>query len=161
MKHIKYTQYNRHTYIHGSTNVGYVHHRNCEVLHLLLSCKWKDTIYNTLVVTSSSFSHSLLSQSTIFTHIHNCNTIPSWNYGFLLGKKNLINFYRQICDLIMNGPDWLQNYNILQGKFSQNFTSGAFPLNPPPGASINYRHPPWTPLTTIVEGKYPLSGNGI
>jgi hypothetical protein len=28
-------------------------------------------------VTSSSFSHSLLSQNTIFTIIHSCNTFPS------------------------------------------------------------------------------------
>jgi len=29
----------------------------------------------------------------------------------------------------MNGPDWVRNYNILQGKFSQYFASGALPPN--------------------------------
>jgi hypothetical protein len=33
------TQYKRDTDLHGSPSVGYIHHRNCQVLPLLLSNK--------------------------------------------------------------------------------------------------------------------------
>jgi hypothetical protein len=71
------TQYKRDTDLHGSPSVGYVHQRNCQVLPLLLSTNEGIQPTTKPVVTSSSFSHSLLSQNTIFTIIHSRNTFPS------------------------------------------------------------------------------------
>jgi len=45
-QNIEDTQYNRDTDLRGSPSVGYVHQRNCQVLPLLLSNKWRDTTYN-------------------------------------------------------------------------------------------------------------------
>ena len=60
------TQYKRDTNLRGSPSVGYVHQRN-------------EGIQPTEkpAVTSSSFSHSLLSQNTILAIVHSRNTFPS------------------------------------------------------------------------------------
>jgi hypothetical protein len=69
-------QYNRDTDLHGSPSVGYIHQRNCQVLPLLLSNILRDTTYRKPAVTSSSFSHSRLSQNTIFIINHSHNVFP-------------------------------------------------------------------------------------
>jgi hypothetical protein len=71
------TQYKRDTDLRGSPSVGYVHQRNFR--SFLYYYPANEGIQPTAkpVVTSSSFSHSLLSQNTIFTIIHSRNTFPS------------------------------------------------------------------------------------
>jgi hypothetical protein len=72
------TQYKRDIDLRGSPSVGYVHQRNCQVLFIII-IQQNEGIQPTTkpVVTSSSFSHSLLSQNTILADIHSRNTFPS------------------------------------------------------------------------------------
>jgi hypothetical protein len=83
------TQYNRDTDIRRSPSVGYIHQRNCEVIHLLLSSKMKG--YN-LQHTHCNFL-LFLSQTPLLEY--NIHHIPQPQYnslikeGFLQGKKTL------------------------------------------------------------------------
>jgi hypothetical protein len=76
-KNTEDTQYKRDIDLRGSPSVGYVHREIAR--SFLYYYPANEGIQPTTKpdVTSSSFSHSLLSQNTIFTIIHSRNTFPS------------------------------------------------------------------------------------
>ena len=71
------TQYKRDKNLRGSPSVGYVHQRNCRSFLYYYTTNEGIQPTSKPSVTSSSFSHSLLSQNTIFTINHSRDTFPS------------------------------------------------------------------------------------